>query len=89
MAALALVLGDELDADGRLVEAHERWREARRLLAGDSGTELQSLVILAQLHLRFGEIQAAARLADSLSAGPLRHPLVHDLFKRLGRSLPN
>ncbi len=86
LVMMALELGDALQARGDAVAARDRWMQARQVL-GDPAGDLQSVAVLAHLQLRLGEAQAAARLADSLQAGPCRHPLVFDLFARLGRSL--
>jgi len=87
LAAVALALGDAQAARGLPQPARSRWEQGRTLL-GDPLGEPQSTAVLAQLQLRLGEAQAASRLADSLLAGPCRHPLVLDLFERLGRSPP-
>ncbi|MBI5719773.1 MAG: serine/threonine protein kinase [Burkholderiales bacterium] len=87
LASMALVLGDALAHRGDIDTARTRWRQGQRAL-GEPAGEPQSTVVLAHLHQRLGESQATARLADSLQAGPCRHPLVFELFARLGRSPP-
>ena len=88
LATLALALGDALVAHGEVQAARIRWLQAQRAL-GDPSGEPQSTTVLAHLDQRLGQARAAAQLADSLLAGPCRHPLVFDLFARLGRSPPS
>lgn len=86
VSGMALVLGDALAAKGLPVEARARWQQGLEVL-GDPADDPQSVAVLAHLQQRLGDAQAAARLADHLRAGPCRHPLVLDLFMRMGRSL--
>jgi serine/threonine-protein kinase len=86
LAAMALALGDALAARGEPAAARSRWADGERLL-GDAAGEPVALALRGQLRLRVGSPQEAAALADTLQASPCRHPLVLDLFARLGRSL--
>ncbi|MBL8344610.1 MAG: protein kinase [Rubrivivax sp.] len=88
VAAMALVLGDSLAARGDAAGAQRRWEQGRDLV-GDPGREPVSMAVLAHLQERLGATQAAMSLADSLQASLCRHPLVFDLFARLGRSPPS
>jgi len=87
LAIMALALGDGLVARGDIESARLRWRQGQRAI-GEPAGEPQSTVVLAHLHQRLEEAQEALRLADSLRSGPCRHPLVFELFARLGRSPP-
>ena len=87
LAHMALQLGDALAAQGQPEAARQRWQQAARLL-GATVEEPLTQALRAQLLLRQGQAQEALTLADSLSSGPLRHPLYLDLLARLGRPLP-
>jgi len=99
LADMALVLGDLHAGTGDAPAARARWQQGRDLVGelapaptservGEPIAEPTSIAVLAHLHHRLGDAQAAARLADSLQASPCRHPLVFNLFARLGRSPP-
>jgi eukaryotic-like serine/threonine-protein kinase len=87
LAHMALQLGDALAAQGQPEAAPQRWQQAARVL-GPTVEEPLTQALRAQLLLRQGQAQEALTLADSLSSGPLRHPLYLDLLARLGRPLP-
>ncbi len=87
LAHMALQLGDAMSAQGQPGAARQRWQQAARVL-GQPAEEPLTQALRAQLLLRQGRTQEALTLADSLSSGPLRHPLYLDLLTRLGRPLP-
>lgn len=82
-AEAALALGDALNGAGDVAAAERRWTAALSL-AERAATDHHSRTVLAQARWRLGRTQEALTLADNLRSGPYRHPLVLDLFKRVG-----
>ena len=83
LSGVALALGDAHAARGERAAAREYWVTVLRI-SGDAALDLHSRTVRAHALWRLGRAQEALTLADNLRSGPYRHPLVLDLFGRVG-----
>jgi len=86
LAAATLRLGDAFAAAGRAEAARARWQRAGERLARLAAPDLPETALRAHVAWRLGRHQEALTLADKLSAGSYRHPLVTELNMRMGRA---
>ncbi len=85
-ASAELRLGDLLAAAARPGEAEQAWLHAATLLQDQAARGDRAAVAgLAHARLRLGDGAAASRLAETLRAGPYRHPSWADLQLRLAQ----
>ena len=87
LARVELALGDAWQRAGDGDAAHRHWQAAlTRLSRLDRSPDIQTVTALAQW--RLGRHQVARELADSVRAGPYRHPVFADLVRTLGVPAP-